>query len=253
MKAPDAPGHHCRTRKAGCPHSARACHPRLPWTTPAIPGAKAPFLTGDASLRAYEARLRPDDGVRRILMDWPPLPEGPPVLDGKPYPKVAHLAENAYPFVAIAEALAPKRALRAPEIYRVDYDARHPADRGSRQRRRSRRRRHADCRALSRKRRVPCASACAADAAGYRGRMPCPPYSRFRPYGDEDGGAPVLDWHLPWKRGEKASDAEREEYLAIWDELIDQLTRHREEPAAARFPFAEHHLARAGIRIRRVG
>lgn len=54
-------------------------------------------------------------------MDWPPLAEGPPVLDGKPYPKVAHLAENAYPFVAIADALR-KDGFAAPEVYKVDYN-----------------------------------------------------------------------------------------------------------------------------------
>jgi aminoglycoside/choline kinase family phosphotransferase len=33
----------------------------------------------------------------------------------------------------------------------------------------------------------------------------------------------LLDWYLPWKRGAPASDAERADYLAIWDDLIDQL------------------------------
>ena len=73
-------------------------------------GASRRFLTGDASLRAYESIYPRDGGSRVILMDWPPLPEGPPVLDGKPYPKVAHLAQNAYPFVAIADALQIGRA-----------------------------------------------------------------------------------------------------------------------------------------------
>jgi tRNA threonylcarbamoyl adenosine modification protein YjeE len=84
------------------------------------PKAERRFLTGDASLRAYEA-IYADDGIRRILMDWPPLPEGPAVLDGKPYPKVAHLAENAYPFVAIADVLR-QQGFATPEIYRVDYE-----------------------------------------------------------------------------------------------------------------------------------
>jgi aminoglycoside/choline kinase family phosphotransferase len=34
----------------------------------------------------------------------------------------------------------------------------------------------------------------------------------------------VLDWHLPWKRqGAPATEAERTDYLAIWDTLIDEL------------------------------
>ncbi|RWX09369.1 tRNA (adenosine(37)-N6)-threonylcarbamoyltransferase complex ATPase subunit type 1 TsaE, partial [Rhizobium hidalgonense] len=83
------------------------------------PDAKRRFLTGDASLRAYEA-IYQDDGQRKILMDWRPHPEGPPVYDGKSYPKVAHLAQNAYPFVAIADALRG-RGFATPEIYKVDY------------------------------------------------------------------------------------------------------------------------------------
>ncbi|MDK1477300.1 phosphotransferase, partial [Sinorhizobium sp. 6-117] len=33
----------------------------------------------------------------------------------------------------------------------------------------------------------------------------------------------LVDWYLPWKRGEAASDSERKEYFAIWDQLIDVL------------------------------
>src|SRR5262249_24016922 len=33
----------------------------------------------------------------------------------------------------------------------------------------------------------------------------------------------VLDWHLAWKRGTGPTDSERDEYLAIWDQLIDEL------------------------------
>ena len=33
----------------------------------------------------------------------------------------------------------------------------------------------------------------------------------------------LLDWHVPWRRGEQATEAERIEYLAIWDHLIDEL------------------------------
>lgn len=33
----------------------------------------------------------------------------------------------------------------------------------------------------------------------------------------------LIDWHLPWKRGTAATDEERQEYLAIWDNLIREL------------------------------
>ncbi len=57
------------------------------------PGAWRRFLTGDASTRAYETVVTAS-GETLILMDWPRPAQGPPVLDGKPYPKVAHLAED---------------------------------------------------------------------------------------------------------------------------------------------------------------
>ncbi|MBZ9792744.1 tRNA (adenosine(37)-N6)-threonylcarbamoyltransferase complex ATPase subunit type 1 TsaE [Rhizobium sp. 3T7] len=187
------------------------------------PGAKRRFLTGDASLRAYEA-VYTDDGTRSILMDWPPLPEGPPVLDGKPYPKVAHIAENAYPFVAIASVLR-QEGFAAPEVYRVDYDQGILLleDLGTDG---------------------------VLDTQGqpigdrYRASVACLAHlhsltipqdirvtdSHVHHIPDFDRTAMkmevrlVLDWHLPWRRGgAAASDAERNEYLAIWDGLIDEL------------------------------
>ncbi|ARM10327.1 MULTISPECIES: tRNA (adenosine(37)-N6)-threonylcarbamoyltransferase complex ATPase subunit type 1 TsaE [Rhizobium] len=186
------------------------------------PEAKRRFLTGDASLRAYEA-IYPDAAPRKILMDWRPHPEGPPVYDGKPYPKVAHLAQDAYPFVAIADALR-ERGFAAPEIYKVDYeqgilliedlgtqgvldDAGRPIAERYRQ-----------------------SVACLA-------HLHSMPFPRDIPVSDThthhipdfDRTAMkmevqlVLDWHIGWKRGSAPSDAERKEYLAIWDALIDEL------------------------------
>ncbi|WP_160007490.1 tRNA (adenosine(37)-N6)-threonylcarbamoyltransferase complex ATPase subunit type 1 TsaE [Rhizobium sp. 18055] len=187
------------------------------------PEAERRFLTGDASLRAYEA-VYSDDGIRRILMDWPPLPEGPPVLDGKPYPKVAHLAENAYPFVAIADHLR-RQGFATPEIYRVDYaqgilliedlgsdgvlddDGTPIADRYLES--------------------VACLAALHAQPMPHDIRVTD---SHIHHIPDFDRTAMkmevrlLLDWHLPWKRdGASATDGEREDYLSIWDGLIDQL------------------------------
>ncbi len=187
-----------------------------------FPEARRRFLTGDASLRAYEA-IYPD-GARRILMDWPPLPEGPPVLDGKPYPKVAHLAENAYPFVAIADTLR-EAGFATPEIYDVDYDqgilliedlgsdgvldddGKPIAERY---------RASVECLALLHSLKIPQDIPL---AGGHVHHVP-----------DFDRTAMkmevrlVLDWHLPWKRnGAAASDGERADYLDIWDKLIDEL------------------------------
>jgi len=98
-----------------------------PWST-----ASAAYLQGDASPRAY-ARLThppadrsPEGGgdARRstaILMDQPRQPDGPPIRNGEPYSRIAKLAEDVRPFVAVANALRGAD-LSAPEIYAADLD-----------------------------------------------------------------------------------------------------------------------------------
>ena len=79
------------------------------------------YLQGDASVRRY-ARLLAPDGTETILMDWPPQPDGPPIRDGLPYSKIAHLAEGVAPFVAIGQALAAA-GVSTPRILDHDLDA----------------------------------------------------------------------------------------------------------------------------------
>ncbi|MDL2406418.1 tRNA (adenosine(37)-N6)-threonylcarbamoyltransferase complex ATPase subunit type 1 TsaE [Rhizobium calliandrae] len=186
-------------------------------------GAGRRFLTGDASLRAYESIHPHGGGKRVILMDWPRLPEGPPVLDGKPYPKVAHLALDAYPFVAIANVLR-ENGFAAPEIFAANYDqgllliedlgtdgildeeAKPIADRYQAS---------VACLAHLHSCRIP------------RDIQVTPTHIHHIPDFDRTAmkmeARLLIDWHLPWKRGAQASDAERAEYLAIWDGLIDEL------------------------------
>ncbi len=78
------------------------------------------YLQGDASVRRY-ARITCADGRGAILMDWPHQPDGPPVRDGLPYSRIAHLAEGVRPFVAVAEALRTA-GLSVPQIYAHDLD-----------------------------------------------------------------------------------------------------------------------------------
>ncbi len=83
------------------------------------PGAHLGYLQGDASARAYartELHGRPV-----ILMDSPRQPDGPPVRDVLPYSRIAHLAEDVRPFVAVAKALAAA-GLSVPEIYHADME-----------------------------------------------------------------------------------------------------------------------------------
>jgi tRNA threonylcarbamoyl adenosine modification protein YjeE len=79
--------------------------------------ASARFLAGDASVRSY-LRLRHGD-KRALLMDWEPQPDGPPIADGKPYSRIAHLAEDVGPFIAVANGLRAA-GLPAPEIIAQD-------------------------------------------------------------------------------------------------------------------------------------
>lgn len=78
------------------------------------------FLQGDASARGY-ARLRSGD-TTCLLMDAPRQPDGPAIRDGKPYSRIAHLAEDVRPFVAISGALRAI-GLNAPRILAQDLEA----------------------------------------------------------------------------------------------------------------------------------
>lgn len=70
-------------------------------------------LMGDASARSYE--LIKHDGEQLLLMNAPALPDGLPIQNGKPYSKIAHLAEDVTAFVAIDELVRDK-GFAAPEI-----------------------------------------------------------------------------------------------------------------------------------------
>ncbi|ACM24834.1 bifunctional tRNA (adenosine(37)-N6)-threonylcarbamoyltransferase complex ATPase subunit type 1 TsaE/phosphotransferase [Agrobacterium sp. SHOUNA12C] len=186
-------------------------------------GAERRFLTGDASLRAYESIYPQGGGNQVILMDWPRLPEGPAVLDGKPYPKVAHLAEDAYPFVAIANELR-KNGFAAPEIFAVDYDQGILLieDLGSEG--------VLDEEGRPIAERYRAGVACLAHLHGLaipRDIPVTPGHIHHVPDFDRTAmkmeARLLIDWHLPWKRGTPASDEARADYLAIWDALIDQL------------------------------
>lgn len=83
-------------------------------------GGAIDYLQGDASARAY-ARLRMPGRADAVLMDWPRQPDGPPIRNGLPYSRIAHLAEDVRPFVAIADALRAA-GVCAPRIEAADLD-----------------------------------------------------------------------------------------------------------------------------------
>jgi N-acetylmuramate 1-kinase len=82
--------------------------------------ARIAYLQGDASTRSY-ARLHAS-GATALLMDAPRQPDGPPIRDGKPYSRIALLAEDMVrPFVAIGSVLRGA-GLSAPEVLAADLD-----------------------------------------------------------------------------------------------------------------------------------
>lgn len=85
-----------------------------------LAGATRSFLTGDASTRAYELASRPSQPPL-ILMNAPRRPDGPPIRDGQPYSRIAHLAEDVIPFVAIAKVLRDQ-GFAAPAIPAADLE-----------------------------------------------------------------------------------------------------------------------------------
>lgn len=88
-------------------------------------GTTIAHLQGDASTRRYARLTRTGDHVgpaSAILMDWPRQPDGPPIRNGLPYSRIAHLAEDVRPFVAIADALRAS-GISTPAILASDLDA----------------------------------------------------------------------------------------------------------------------------------
>lgn len=181
-------------------------------------------LTGDASNRAYEHVYSANGTASLVLMDAPKRPNGPPIRDGKPYSQLVHLAEDVRPFVAIGQALR-ERGFAAPEVLAQDLEAGLLLleDLGADG--------VLDGEGKPIAARYRASAACLAAihdtpfdreiviAGGYKHVIP-----------DFDRAAMkfevelLLDWHLPWKRnGTPATEEERSDYLAIWDQLIDEL------------------------------
>lgn len=82
-------------------------------------GARRVHLQGDASSRRYERLV--EGGRSAILMDSPRKPDGPPIRDGKPYSRLAKLAEDVVPFAAISLVLRAQH-FSAPNILAHDLD-----------------------------------------------------------------------------------------------------------------------------------
>jgi len=180
------------------------------------------YLLGDASVRAYET-VTAGDQPPLILMNAPRRSLGPVIRDGKTYGEIAHLAHTVVPFVAMDRALR-ERGFAAPEIHAQDLgkgllllenlgNVGIVRPDGS----------------PIRERYLASAELLAAiHASGWPAELPAADDLKHRlpPYDREAMLIEVelfLDWFMPFASGRNASDAERIEFYAIWNDLIARL------------------------------
>jgi tRNA threonylcarbamoyl adenosine modification protein YjeE len=184
--------------------------------------AQRRYLLGDASVRAYETIL---SGKRPplILMNAPPRPLGPPIRDGRTYGEIAHLAHSVVPFVAMDRALR-ERGFAAPEIHAQDLEEgflllENLGHAGIVDRNGSpiRERYLASAELLAAIHSCDWPAELEA-AEGVVHRLPA--------YDREAMTIEVelfLEWFMPFACGRNASEEERAEFHAIWDELIARI------------------------------
>ncbi len=187
--------------------------------------ARLLYLQGDASPRRFGRLVR--NGASAVLMDAPRQADGPPIRNGKPYSRIANLAEDVRPYVAVAGALRAAR-LSAPDILAQDLDAglllvedlgddvfASAVGAGTDQAELWR----AAVDVLVHVRGMPVPfSAVLADGSAYR----LPPYDRAALQIEVEL---LLDWYWPALKGGPIPDAERAEYLALWNQAFDAVLR----------------------------
>ncbi|MBK8456164.1 MAG: tRNA (adenosine(37)-N6)-threonylcarbamoyltransferase complex ATPase subunit type 1 TsaE [Phyllobacteriaceae bacterium] len=181
-------------------------------------GGVRAFLLGDASTRAYETLA--EGGETLIVMNSPRQPDGPPIRDGLPYSRIAHLAENVTPFVAVARLLSDE-GFAAPEIIAADLDRgllliEHLGPGGFLD----------DAGAPVAARYVAAARLLAhLHERRWPRRVEVAP-GIVHTIADYDAGAMrievelALDWYFPLALGRAADAAERTGFIAAWDALI---------------------------------
>jgi N-acetylmuramate 1-kinase len=183
------------------------------------------YLQGDASARTY-ARLSGPFGSR-IVMDFPDQPDGPPVRGGLAYSKIAHLAENIRPFLAIGDTLrhfgfsAPRRdgtdADAGLAIFEDFGDAVFTAEVISGHDQTVLWRAAVDTLLAIHRTDWP---KVATTAGGLRHALP-----------HYDNAAMQIeiellpDWYVPWLTGRPLATGPRDEFLAQWDSVLALLDR----------------------------
>jgi aminoglycoside/choline kinase family phosphotransferase len=193
-----------------------AAHP--PWNTATIR-----YLQGDASSRAY-ARLDAR-GEHAVLMDQPRQPDGPPIRDGLPYSRIAHIAEDVRPFVAV-EGAVRAAGLSAPEIFAADLERGFIVleDLGDRVFGREMDGRTPQAELW----RVAVDALVVLAGIPVAGELPVPGGAPYRIPAQDRGVLEietelVLDWYWPAAKGAPAPADARAEFHAIWTPIFDRL------------------------------
>ena len=185
--------------------------------------ARVLYLQGDASARRYARLVRDADSA--ILMDAPRQPDGPPIRDGKPYSRIANLAEDVRPFVAVANELQAA-GITAPQIKAQDLERglllvedlgddvfTTSVAKGAEQAELWRA--AVDVLVHMRGQAVP-QDMPLADGSAHR----LPPFDRAAMQIESEL---LIDWYWPAATGSPASPEVRNDYLARWNALFDQL------------------------------
>lgn len=178
-------------------------------------------LQGDASTRTYES-LRAAGRDPVILMDSPHRPDGEPIRDGLPYSRIAHLAEDVTPFVAIAGWLR-QQGFAAPAVLAQDLDAgfllvENLGTAGILDE-------HGRPDPLRYEVAIDCLAALHAtappDTLHVENRTHEVPIYDARAMQIEV--ELLIDWYLPWHRGANVPEPERQAYLKHWQALFARL------------------------------
>jgi aminoglycoside/choline kinase family phosphotransferase len=183
------------------------------------------YLQWDASVRRY-ARIECRCRSGAILMDWARQPDGPAIRDGLPYSRIAHLAEDVRPFVALAGALSAA-GLSVPAIYAQDLE--HGLllieDLGDRVFAREIETSPAQQAVLWR---AATEALVALQAFAPPEGMPLPDGTVLRLPAYDHGALGIeaellLDWYWPALHGAPAPEDVRAEYLSLWAAVFDRL------------------------------
>ncbi|MHB2267370.1 tRNA (adenosine(37)-N6)-threonylcarbamoyltransferase complex ATPase subunit type 1 TsaE [Aliihoeflea sp. PC F10.4] len=181
------------------------------------------YLAGDASARSYET-IESGAGAE-LLMNAPRQPDGPPIRDGKPYSRIAHLAESVHPFVAIANALRD-HGFAAPQIKAMDLDAgllliENLGPDGILD---------GEGRPLAERYAAAAETLSVMHTKTWFDTFALPGGGTYHVPAYDRGAMGVetellIDWYLPYATGRAATPEERADFRACWEKLFERLDR----------------------------